>query len=167
MAQLDIRVGFGSDLHRLEEGRPLIIGGIPIKYDKGAVAHSDGDVLLHAAIDALLGAAGLGDIGEWFPNTDDRWKDADSSELLVTTLMTLHERDWHVGNVDCTVSAERPKLSQYKEKIETRLAELLGVEPEAVNVKAKTGEAVGPVGRGEAIAAHVAVLIVRASSGAL
>ncbi len=167
MAQLDIRVGFGNDLHRLEEGRPLIIGGVPIKYDRGPVSHSDGDVLLHATVDALLGAAGLGDIGEWFPDTDDRWKDVESSELVVTTLMTLHERDWHVGNVDCTISAERPKLSSYKEKIEARMAELLGVDTEAVNVKAKTGESVGPIGRGEAISAQVAVLIVRAGSGAL
>ncbi len=167
MAQLDIRVGFGNDLHRLEEGRPLIIGGVPIKFDLGPVAHSDGDVLLHATIDALLGAAGLGDIGEWFPDTDERWKDAESSELLVATLMTLHERDWHVGNLDCIISAQRPKLSEYKEKIQVKLAELLGVEPEAINVKAKTGESVGPIGRGEAIAAQVAVLIVRAGSGAL
>ncbi|MBX3444985.1 MAG: 2-C-methyl-D-erythritol 2,4-cyclodiphosphate synthase [Planctomyces sp.] len=153
------RVGLGHDTHRLGPGRPLAIGGVVVPHDVGPIAHSDGDVLLHALIDALLGAAGLGDIGDWFPDTDPAHANADSTNLLEPVLLALRERGWRVGNVDCTVHAQRPKLSPHKEAIAGRIAELLGVSRGQVNVKAKTGESVGPVGRGEAISADVAVLL--------
>ena len=158
---MQFRVGLGHDIHRLASGRKLLLGGVPIEFDKGPVGHSDADVLLHAVTDALLGAAGLGDIGQWFPDTDERWKGADSAELLKTTVGEVRGRGWQIVNLDCTVSAERPKLTPHKPKIQGRLAELLGVDIAAVNVKAKTGEQVGPVGRGEAIAADAVVLLSR------
>ena len=157
-----MRVGLGQDVHRLAPGRTLILGGVPIEHDRGPVGHSDADVLLHAVIDALLGAAGLGDIGEWFPNTDDRWKDADSADLVTRTVEELGGNNWRIVNLDCTLHAERPKLAEYKPAIRQRLAELLGTAVELINVKAKTGEAVGPVGREEAIAAEAVVLLTRA-----
>jgi 2-C-methyl-D-erythritol 2,4-cyclodiphosphate synthase len=134
---------------------------VPIDFDRGLAGHSDADALLHAVTDALLGAAGLGDIGQWFPDTDERWAGADSAELLKTTVGELRSRRWEIVNVDCTISAERPKLTPYKPQICRRIAELLGAPLEAVNVKAKTGEQVGPVGRGEAIAADAVVLLSR------
>jgi 2-C-methyl-D-erythritol 2,4-cyclodiphosphate synthase len=158
---VQFRVGLGHDIHRLAPGRRLVLGGVDIEFDKGPVGHSDADVLLHAVTDALLGAAGLGDIGQWFPDTDEKWKDADSADLLRTTVGEIRTRGWNIVNLDCTVSAERPKLTPYKPQIARRLAELLGTELEAVNVKAKTGEQVGPVGRGEAIAADAVVLLSR------
>lgn len=153
------RVGLGHDTHRLAAGKPLVIGGVTIPHDVGPVAHSDGDVLLHALTDALLGAAGLGDIGEWFPDTDPQYAGADSASLLRRTLLELYRRNWRVVNVDCTIHAERPRLSLHKRTIAARIAELLGVEVDFVNVKAKTGERVGPIGREEAIAADVVALI--------
>ncbi len=158
---MDVRVGLGRDVHRLVPGDRLILGGVGIEFELRAEGHSDADVLLHALTDALLGAAGLGDIGEWFPDTDARWSGADSAALLGEVVSAVHTRGWKIGNLDCTILAERPKLSPYKAEIRQRLAELLSVEIEAVNVKAKTGEAVGPIGRGEAIGAEAAVLLMR------
>ena len=158
---MDVRVGLGHDVHRLAAGRKLILGGVIIEHPSGPVGHSDADVLLHALTDALLGAAGLGDIGQWFPNTDQKWADADSAVFVQTANAEVRKRHWAISNVDCTIFAERPKLSPYKRQIEQRLAELLEVPAESVNVKAKTGERVGPIGREEAIAADVVVLLCR------
>lgn len=153
------RVGQGHDTHRLGPGLPLVLGGIMIPHEAGCIAHSDGDVLLHAVTDALLGAAALGDIGEWFPDTDPKHAGADSAELLRKVVDEVHRRGWQVVNLDCTVFAQRPKLSRYKREIAVRIAELLGLAADRVNVKAKTGERVGPVGREEAIEASAVVLI--------
>jgi 2-C-methyl-D-erythritol 2,4-cyclodiphosphate synthase len=154
------RVGLGHDRHRLAVGRPLVLGGVRIVSDVGLEGHSDADVLLHAVTDALLGAVAAGDIGELFPNTDSRWKDADSTVFLRAALDRVRQGGYAVGNLDCTLHAERPKLSLHKEAIARRLADLLGVPRDRVNVKAKTGEGVGPVGRGEAIDADAVVLCV-------
>jgi 2-C-methyl-D-erythritol 2,4-cyclodiphosphate synthase len=145
--------GLGYDSHRLAAGRRLLIGGVEIPYDRGLDGHSDSDVLAHALIDALLGAAGLGDIGQHFPDTDERWRDADSIELLRVVVAMLAERGHRVGNVDCTVIMEEPKLSPHRQAIRERLATVLGIAPERVNVKASTGERMGFVGRGEGVAA--------------
>jgi len=158
---VQMRVGLGHDIHRIGSDRKLVIGGVVIEHDCGLIGHSDADVLLHALTDALLGAAGLGDIGEWFPNDDEKWVGADSAHFVKTALEALHNRHWEVANVDCTVFAERPKLSEYKPIIERQLAQLLEVDAEIINVKAKSGEAVGPVGRQEAIAADAIVLLVQ------
>lgn len=158
------RIGLGHDRHRLVAGRPLRLGGVLIPHDAGLEGHSDADVLLHAITDALLGALGLGDIGEWFPNTDPRWAQADSTLFLQSALAEVIRRGWQVANLDCTIHAERPKLSPYKPLIARRLAELLGVDPGSVNVKAKTGERSGPVGREEVIDADAVVLLVRRSA---
>lgn len=162
MSQL--RVGLGNDVHRLIAGRPLILGGVEIEFDMGLDGHSDADVLLHALIDALLGAAGLGDIGEWFPNTDQQWAGADSTQLLAHVLKQLHADRWQIINIDCTVSAERPKLKEWKPLIRTRLSQLCDIPEDTVNVKAKSGERVGPIGRGEAISAEAIVLLQRKTS---
>ncbi|MBL8849665.1 MAG: 2-C-methyl-D-erythritol 2,4-cyclodiphosphate synthase [Planctomycetaceae bacterium] len=156
------RVGLGHDRHRLAAGRTLIIGGVAVPHEKGAVAHSDGDVLLHAITDALLGAVGLGDIGEWFPDTDPAFAGADSSVLISKVVAELAGQGWNVVNLDCTVFAQRPKLSPYKRQMAARIAQLLGVSEDAVSVKAKTGEKVGSVGLEEAIDAHAVVLLTRA-----
>jgi 2-C-methyl-D-erythritol 2,4-cyclodiphosphate synthase len=156
-----IRIGQGHDTHRLSPGKPLIIGGVNVPHETGPVAHSDGDVLLHAITDALLGAAGLGDIGEWFPDNDRQFAGVDSAVLLQRVVERLKSDGWSIVNVDSTVHAQRPKLSPFKPEMAGRVAELLGVEVSCVNVKAKTGEKVGPVGREEAIAADAAVLIQR------
>jgi 2-C-methyl-D-erythritol 2,4-cyclodiphosphate synthase len=156
-----IRVGSGWDLHRLVEGRPLWLGGVNIPSPKGEEAHSDGDVLLHAVIDALLGAAALGDIGTHFPPSDSQWKDADSRHLLRMTLNLLKRKGWHIGNLDCTVILEAPRLGPHKETIRRTLAEDLGLPVDAVSVKAKTKEGVDAVGQGEAVEAFAAVLIER------
>lgn len=155
------RVGEGHDTHRTIAGRPLILGGVSVDADFGLDGHSDADVLLHAIIDALLGATGQGDIGEWFPNTAAEWKDADSAHLLTHVLRSLLQDGWQIHNLDCTISAERPRLRDWKPKIRARLAELLDVSADSVNVKAKSGEAVGPVGRAEAITASAVVLMSR------
>ena len=149
----------GHDTHRLAKGRQLILGGVTIEFELGLDGHSDADVVLHAITDALLGAAGLGDIGDWFPNTDPQWFDADSSIFVRKAVEAVRGRGWRVVNLDCTISAQEPKLSPYKAKIRDRLAELLEVSIEAVNVKAKTGEKVGPIGRMEAISADAVVLL--------
>ncbi len=156
---MSFRVGSGHDTHRLAEGRPLVIGGVRIDHPRGPVAHSDGDVVLHAVTDALLGAAGLGDIGELFPDTDPRWKDADSRLFLAEALESLNQRGWRAVNLDVTVFVQEPKLGPVKAAIRDRLAELLRLPADCVNVKAKTGEKVGHIGRGEAIGCHAVVLI--------
>ena len=154
-----MRVGIGHDTHRLEEGRLLLLGGVRIPYARGLAGHSDADVVLHAVTDALLGAAGLGDIGDAYPDTDPQWKDADSRLFLRETLARLNRGGWRVVNVDVIVFAQEPKLGPFKADIRRSLAEKLGIEFEAVNVKAKTGERVGHIGRAEAIACQVVVLI--------
>lgn len=146
-------VGIGYDSHRLVPGRRLVIGGVEIPFELGLDGHSDSDVLTHAIIDALLGAAGLGDIGEHFPDTDERWRDADSIELLEAVLEMIAAEKLRVVNVDCTVIMETPKLSPHRAAIRERLAAVLGLETGRVNVKASTGERMGFVGRGEGVAA--------------
>lgn len=157
----ELRIGAGQDCHRLETGYPLILGGITIEFELGLVGHSDADVLLHAITDALLGAAGLGDIGEMFPNTDDRWKGADSGDLLKAAFSKVEQAGWQIVNLDCTISAERPKLASYKPQIRKSVAVLLDLDEQQVNIKAKTGERVGPVGRQEAMTADAVVLLTR------
>jgi 2-C-methyl-D-erythritol 2,4-cyclodiphosphate synthase len=166
IAELDLRVGHGRDTHRLARGRKLILGGVSVDFERGLIGHSDADVLLHAITDALLGAAGLGDIGEWFSDRDPRWAGADSAELLKTVVREVAGRRWKIVNLDCTISAEQPRLSPHKATIRGRIAELLEIPAENVNVKAKTGEGVGPVGRLEAIEADAVVLLARETSGA-
>ena len=155
----------GHDTHRLQPGLRLIIGGVEIPHELGFVAHSDGDVLLHAITDAVLGAAGLGDIGEWFPDTDPRYRGADSSQLLREAVRVVRERGWGVVNVDCTVFAQRPKLSPYKRSMAANIARVLGIDAGCVNVKAKTGERVGPVGHEESMDASAVVLLARVERG--
>lgn len=153
------RIGHGTDTHLLVENRPLILGGVTVPHTHGLDGHSDADVLLHAVTDALLGAAGLGDIGELFPNTDPQWKDADSQVFVIEAVKAVRELGYTITNLDCTIHAEQPKLSPYKPAIKARLAELLAIDAGQINVKAKTGEGVGPVGRGEAINADSIVLL--------
>jgi 2-C-methyl-D-erythritol 2,4-cyclodiphosphate synthase len=150
-----VRCGIGYDLHRLEAGRPLIVGGIELPFDKGPVGHSDGDVLAHAICDALLGAAGLGDIGTHFPDTDPKWKGANSLLFLEHAKKLLEEKRLAIEHVDAIVILERPKLGPHFPKMREALARALGVAPEKVHLKAKTNEGVDAVGRGEAIAAQV------------
>jgi 2-C-methyl-D-erythritol 2,4-cyclodiphosphate synthase len=156
-----MRVGIGHDTHRLEPGRPLLLGGVRIEHPRGLAGHSDADVVLHALTDALLGAAGLGDIGDAYPDTDPRWKDADSRLFLRETLAQLNRAGWQIVNVDVIVFAQEPKLGPIKGTIRANLAELLGLALEMVNIKAKTGERVGHIGRAEAIACQVVALIDR------
>ena len=153
------RVGSGHDSHRLVADRPLILGGVRVPHPLGLAGHSDADAVLHAVTDALLGAAALGDIGDAYPDTDPRWKDADSAVFLRETLARLTALGWAPVNLDVTVFAQEPKLGPVKAAIRDNLAALTGLPADAVNVKAKTGEKVGHVGRGEAIACHAAVLI--------
>jgi 2-C-methyl-D-erythritol 2,4-cyclodiphosphate synthase len=155
-----VSTGIGWDSHRLVAGRPLILGGVTIPHDRGLDGHSDADVLTHAIIDALLGAAALGDIGQHFPDSDERYRDADSIELLRAVVAMLAERGLDVAHVDTTVIMERPKLAGHRDAIRASLAAALGVEPENVNVKASTGEGMGFVGREEGVAA-LAVTTVR------
>jgi 2-C-methyl-D-erythritol 2,4-cyclodiphosphate synthase len=145
--------GIGYDCHRFAAGRRLILGGVEIPYERGLEGHSDADVLTHAVIDALLGAAGLGDIGEHFPDTEERYRDADSLALLETVLMTVIAAGFAIENVDCTVVMEAPKLAPHRQAIRERLARTLGLGATRVNVKATTGEGMGFVGRGEGVGA--------------
>ncbi|MCH9021305.1 MAG: 2-C-methyl-D-erythritol 2,4-cyclodiphosphate synthase [Planctomycetes bacterium] len=156
-----MRVGHGYDLHRLVEGRRLVLGGVEITYEKGLSGHSDGDVVLHAVIDAMLGAAGLGDIGEQFPDSAPAYKDIDSCELLGQAGEKIEQAGFEVSNIDVTVIAQEPKLSAYKGQMSQRIAEVLGIEQGAVSVKAKTNEGVDAVGRGEAMACHAVVLLTK------
>jgi len=153
------RAGTGYDLHRLVEGRSLILGGVTVPSDKGALGHSDADVVCHAATDAILGAVGLGDIGRHFPDTDPRWKDADSLVLLREAARMVRDHGYEVGNLDVTVILERPKIKEAVEPMRTRLAEALGIDRDRVSVKGKTNEGVDAVGRGEAVAAHAVALL--------
>ena len=148
-----VRTGLGIDTHAFAPGRPLILGGVDIPHEEGLAGHSDADVLTHAVIDALLGAAALGDIGQHFPDTDPRFAGADSLELLRTVVVYLGERGFAIANVDVTVVLERPKLAPYRDEIRDALAGALGVAQDRVNVKATTGEGIGFVGRGEGAAA--------------
>jgi len=147
-----VRVGQGYDLHRLEPDRRLILAGVTVPFEKGLAGHSDADVVFHAVIDALLGGAGLGDIGEHFPDTDPDYKGLDSAVLLQLTLKKLRDAGFVPANVDVTIIAEKPKLSDYKPAMRENLAEQLDLDQTTVNIKAKTNEGLGPVGRGEAIA---------------
>jgi 2-C-methyl-D-erythritol 2,4-cyclodiphosphate synthase len=149
--------GIGYDSHRLADGRRLILGGVEVPGELGLDGHSDADVLTHAVIDALLGAAGLGDIGEHFPDSDDRYRDADSIELLQTVIVRVVAQGLELVNVDTTVMMERPKLTPHRASIRERLASALGIAPGRVNVKATTGEGIGFVGRGEGVAALAVV----------
>jgi len=154
-----MRVGLGHDTHRLAEGRPLLLGGVRVEHPRGLVGHSDADVVLHALTDALLGAAGLGDIGDAFPDTDPAWQGADSRLFLRDALQRLNRAGWAVVNVDVIVFAQEPKLGPLKASIRRSLAGLLGLPEGAVNVKAKTGERVGHIGRAEAIACQAVALL--------
>lgn len=159
------RVGFGYDTHPLVAGRRLVLGGVTIAHDRGLDGHSDADALAHALIDALLGAAGQGDIGQKFPADDDRWKDADSLELLSAVVSDLAAAGFVPHNVDATILAERPRLLPHLDAMRRRLADRLGVDVAAVNVKATRGEGMGPVGRGEGIAVHAVVTVIAAPDG--
>jgi 2-C-methyl-D-erythritol 2,4-cyclodiphosphate synthase len=149
--------GIGYDSHRFAPGRRLLLGGVEVPYERGLDGHSDADVLAHAVIDALLGAAGLGDIGEHFPDTDERFRDADSMQLLGIVVTTVIAESLQIVNVDCTVLMEKPKLGSHRTAIRERLAKELGLEAARVNVKATTGEGMGFVGRGEGVAALAVV----------
>jgi 2-C-methyl-D-erythritol 2,4-cyclodiphosphate synthase len=157
---VDVRTGIGADSHRLQAGRRLVLGGVEIAFDAGLAGHSDADVLTHAVIDALLGAAGLGDIGQLFPDTDAAYAGADSIELLRDVVARVSAAGWAVGHVDATVMMERPKLAPHREAIAARLLEALGIGA-SVNVKATTGERMGFVGRGEGVAALAVATIER------
>ena len=154
-----MRVGIGHDTHRLVAGRPLILGGVRLEHPRGLAGHSDADVVLHAVTDALLGAAGLGDIGDAFPDTDPAYQGADSRIFLEATLERMNLAGWSVVNVDVTIFAQEPKLGPVKTKMREHLAAMLGLSVDAVNVKAKTGEKVGHIGRAEAIGCQAVVLI--------
>ncbi len=156
-----IRVGFGFDVHRLVEDRELWLGGVLIPHTVGALGHSDADVLLHAVCDALLGAVALGDIGQHFPDTDARWKGADSKRLLEAVVALLDERGWSVGNVDCTLILERPKIMPHVPLMRAAMAPLLRVGEDAVSIKATTSEKLGYVGREEGVCAHAVALVQR------
>lgn len=156
-----IRVGQGFDVHKFEEGRPLILGGITIPYERGLTGHSDADVLLHTITDAALGAIGEGDIGRHFPDTDAAFKDADSAVLLEEIWRLVDKRGYYLGNIDCTIMAERPKMAPHIQKIQERVAQLLKADVSQVNVKATTTEKLGFVGREEGIAAMATILLLK------
>lgn len=155
-----LRVGFGFDVHRFAAGRPLILGGVRLEHDQGLDGHSDADVLAHAVIDALLGAAGLGDIGQHFRDDDPRWKGADSRRFVQAVIEMLDARGLRIGNADVTVIAQAPKLAPYRDQMRSELARLLGLDGDRVNIKATTTERLGFLGRAEGIAAQAVVLLV-------
>ncbi len=154
-----MRIGFGYDVHALVEGRPLIIGGVEIPHYKGATGHSDADVLIHAIIDALLGAAGLRDIGNHYPNTDSRFKNIDSKELLAATMSMLQKEGFKIGNIDTTVCLEKPFIAEYIPKMQAVLGEVMQIPSDRLSIKAKTNEKLGFVGREEGVAAYAVALI--------
>lgn len=154
-----VRIGQGWDIHRLVAGRPLRLGGVAVPYECGLLGHSDGDVVLHAVADALLGAMAAGDLGQQFPDTDPRYHDIDSAILLAEVVRRAAHHGWQIGNVDVTILAERPKLSPHGPAMRQRLAELLGIAAEQVGLKAKTMEGLGTIGAGEAIAALAVAVI--------
>ncbi len=158
---MSVQTGIGYDCHRFEEGRRLVLGGVELEHDRGLSGHSDADVLTHAIIDALLGAAALGDIGEHFPDTDERYRDADSIGLLRASVELLGRHGFTVHHVDATVVIERPKLAPVREQVRVRLAEAMGLTPEHVSVKATRGEGMGFVGREEGAAALAVATIER------
>jgi 2-C-methyl-D-erythritol 2,4-cyclodiphosphate synthase len=153
------RIGQGFDVHQLTEGRPLILGGITIPYEKGLLGHSDADVLLHTVSDACLGAIGEGDIGRHFPDTDPNFKDADSAKLMEHVWMLVKEKGYELVNADCTIIAQKPKMAPYIQQMKERIAALLEASPEQINVKATTTEKLGFTGRGEGIASQAVVLL--------
>ncbi|MGE3270997.1 MAG: 2-C-methyl-D-erythritol 2,4-cyclodiphosphate synthase [Chloroflexota bacterium] len=155
------RVGIGLDVHALEAGRRLVLGGVEIPHSHGLAGHSDGDALVHAIVDALLGAASRGDIGQWFPSSDDRWAGADSLEMLRTVVTALTADGWLIGNVDATVIAQQPRIGPHVSSMRERLREVLGLDLEAVSVKATTTDHLGALGRAEGIAAQAVALLVR------
>ncbi len=154
-----MRIGHGYDVHRLVEGRPLILGGVNIPYEKGLLGHSDADVLAHAVSDALLGAAALGDIGKWFPDTDEQYRGADSLKLLSFVCALLKRQGYAIGNIDATVLAQAPKLRPYIDEMRRNLASACGISLEQVGVKATTEEGLGFTGAGEGIAVHAVCLL--------
>ena len=156
---MKLRIGEGWDIHALVEGRKLVLGGVEIPYSKGLLGHSDADALMHAITDALFGAAALGDIGTHFPDTDAQFNGANSSELLAEAARSVRAKGFEIGNVDSTVIAQAPKLAPHIEAMRTRIAEVLGVAVDQVNVKAKTAEKMGPVGEGQAMEARAVVLL--------
>jgi len=156
-----IRIGSGIDVHSFTEGRPLILGGVPIPYEKGLLGHSDADVLIHAICDALLGAANLGDIGQHFPDTDPQYKNIDSKLLLKETLELIKAKNFSIGNIDCTICAQKPKLLPYIPLMKATLSRVLMLSVEDISIKATTTEKLGFVGREEGICAMAAVLIIK------
>ena len=156
-----IRVGLGYDLHRLVSGRRLILGGVEFEFEKGEDGHSDGDVLLHAITDALLGASGLGDIGSYFPPEDMKWKDADSAELLRTVMKDIRAAGWKIENLDCVIKLEKPKFLPKRQMVIDSVAKILEIKSEQVFVKAKTGEKLPPVGTSDAVEAECVCLLSR------
>jgi 2-C-methyl-D-erythritol 2,4-cyclodiphosphate synthase len=163
-AKMNYRIGIGSDIHRLVEGRKLTLGGVEIPFDKGLLGHSDGDSLSHAITDALLGAAGLGDIGTHFSDKDSRWAGADSMVFLSHVCELLAKQGYVVANIDATIMAERPKMLPHIPAMKAKLAEVIGVAPPQLNIKAKTNEGLDAVGRGEAIAAQAVAMIFKRES---
>jgi len=163
---MNIRVGQGFDVHPLVPGRKLLIGGVEIPFERGLHGHSDADVLLHAITDAILGAAGLGDIGRHFPDTDERWAGADSRMLLREAMAAVRAVGWRVGNVDATVVAQAPRIAPHVAAMQANIAADLGIDNACVNIKGKTTERLGFTGRGEGIAAQVVALLVRATDAA-
>ena len=160
---MNIRIGEGWDVHALVPGRKLILGGVEIPHTAGLLGHSDADVLMHAITDAVLGAAGLGDIGRHFPDTDAQFKGADSSVLLAEAMRRVREKGWELANLDSTIVAQAPKLAPYMVAINASVAKALGVQVDQVNVKAKTAEKLGPVGMGQSMEARAVVLLNKAS----
>eukprot|EP00899_Mesostigma_viride_P004804 jgi/Mesvir1/14324/Mv09737-RA.1 len=158
---LPFRVGHGFDLHRLEPGYPLIIGGVNIPHDVGCVAHSDGDVLMHCIVDAILGALSMPDIGQIFPDNDPKWKGAPSSVFMKEAVRLMHAAGYVIGNIDSTIILQRPKMSPHKDAIRANLCELLGTHPSVCNIKAKTHEKVDSLGENRSVACHTVVLLVR------
>lgn len=159
--KLNFRTGFGFDVHAFAEGRKLIIGGVEIPFDKGLEGHSDADVLLHAICDAMLGALALGDIGLYFPNTDERWKDADSAVLLKHVNELINSKGYELGNLDCVLAMEKPKISPYADKIRTRISEILNTGIDHISIKATTTEKLGFVGRTEGVVSFATVLLTK------
>lgn len=156
-----MRIGTGFDVHQLQENRKLILGGVNIPYSKGLLGHSDADVLIHAIIDALLGALALGDIGKLFPDSDEQYKGIDSIKLLEEVICLIREKGWTVGNIDSTIMAEQPKLMPYISTMTENVSNCLGIQPEQVSIKATTTEKLGFVGREEGIAAQAVVILTR------
>ncbi len=159
----DIRIGHGYDVHRLTENRNLIIGGVNIPYEKGLLGHSDADVLVHAILDAILGALGEGDIGKHFPDTDDHFKGINSMLLAEKVASLLNSKGYEIGNIDATVVAQRPKLSPYIDEMNANIAKVFGIGIDRVNIKATTEEKLGFTGNGEGISAHAVCLIIRSA----